>query len=107
MPNTNKLLSHMNPRNARLIAWDAGAGVTDASTLGYKPGQVPGQRVWGHAADWGMVLTFDGRELLVTLEREAKDIEGEVTGWHYRGHSYVKGNARRDPKAVTLFVVNS
>ena len=54
----------------------------EASELGFKPGEVPGGRLYDDACDSGITLNVMGTDVYTHwYEGEAQHFQGEVTAW--------------------------
>lgn len=72
--------------SARKFRWNGNTGFADASELGFKPGETPGERIWNHSMDYGFILKSPrtGNELPFTYDAQVRDDEkNEVLAWKY------------------------
>jgi len=67
----------------RDFTWMGRSGLTDASDLGYRAGELPCAQIFDDACDVGFWVQGTRTRMLFVLSKELRDGEGELTGWKF------------------------
>lgn len=83
------LLETIPTLSAKDFTWTGSVGATFASDIGYRPGQIPGSRLYDDACDIGFRIAGRNENLIFVYAQDVKSLDGtEISGWVYHSLDY-------------------